>query len=360
MATQLIMTVGTNPLPVWVAWYHLKDKLEQPVSVRFVQTSQTKIEVVRLSKVIESDCPDTDILKSITIDPGSPKAVQNEIKGNIVDNFPNDNTKLHIHYTGGTKAMVVETVSTVEREIASKSDIDLNASYLDPRGDIGPKILSRTNLGVKDTRIGITADLSRIADLNGIEFVGTPSKPDRGQIERGKKFLNDNWPPRRYRTSTENKGAVLEYGTYAAFHRVLTEKNRDHWDLFQGVEGNRIARPGGRRVTPRPFELDVIAVLGYQVVLVSCTTSSESKEIKLKAMEAIIRAKQLGGEEAQAVTLCSAGNSDCAEIQAGLEDEMGSNTPHLRVWGKSRNDNLPNFQGLTDKFNTYLEDLKWN
>ena len=45
MSTQLIMTVGTNALPVWVAWYHLKDKLkdesDDDILVRFIHTAGT-------------------------------------------------------------------------------------------------------------------------------------------------------------------------------------------------------------------------------------------------------------------------------------------------------------------------------
>lgn len=358
MATQLIMTVGTNALPVWVAWHHLKDKLEQPVSVRFVYTNQTKVEMKKLNDVINSDCPGISILNAINVDPGEPKSVQNEITRNIIDSL-NDNTKIHIHYTGGTKAMVVESVSTIERKLAS-TDKTINASYLNPRGDIGPKIVSRTKLRVKDTRKGIIPDINRIAHLNGIKFIAKPSKPNERQIKRGKSFLNDGWPPApKYRESKESEGAVLEYGTYAAFHQALTKKGIGDWDLFIGTKGVRINRPGEVTVAPRSFELDVIAVLGYQVILVSCYTGKDSKEIKMKAMEAIIRAKQLGGEEAQTITLCSANNRVCAEIQAGLQDEMGGDSPYLRVWGESKSDNLPNFQGLTGKFNTYLEDLKW-
>ena len=33
VATQLILTIGTNPLPVWVAWHHLKNHLTEPISV---------------------------------------------------------------------------------------------------------------------------------------------------------------------------------------------------------------------------------------------------------------------------------------------------------------------------------------
>ena len=50
MGTQLILTVGTNPLPVWVAWYHLKEKLQEPIQVRLVHTAGTVDERDRLKK----------------------------------------------------------------------------------------------------------------------------------------------------------------------------------------------------------------------------------------------------------------------------------------------------------------------
>ena len=48
MGTLLILTVGTNPLPVWVALHHLKDNLPHPIHVRLVHTKETRDERDRL------------------------------------------------------------------------------------------------------------------------------------------------------------------------------------------------------------------------------------------------------------------------------------------------------------------------
>ena len=50
MGTLLMLTVGTNPLPVWVALHHLKDNLPSPIHVRLVHTKETTSERDRLLK----------------------------------------------------------------------------------------------------------------------------------------------------------------------------------------------------------------------------------------------------------------------------------------------------------------------
>ena len=387
MATQLIMTVGTNALPVWVAWYHLRKKLEKPkkpISVRFVYTDQTETEMKRLKEKIKSDCPRTDFLTAIPIKPGEPHAVRSAIKTNIIDPLPPNHTHLHVHYTGGTKAMGVETVSIIEKEIASKENVTLNGSYLDPRGGTGPKIVSRTELRVPDARVDVNIHFNEIANLNGIKFTHKPKAgmPDELQ-QQGHVWLQQGWPGiedsgdyladdaydgftrvlPRTPSSRPKKGDLLEYGTYAAFKKALKNRGQNHWELFHSVKGERVSHSGAR-VRPRPFELDVVAVLGYQIVVVSCTTTNPNtsegqKTIKLKAMEALIRARQLGGDEAHAITLCRAAYKDCSDIEAGLEDEMGGESPHLQIWGKTNRGNLPNIDSLTHKFTAYLRQLRW-
>ena len=358
MSTQLIMTIGTNALPIWVAWHHLKDKLGESVELRFIHTKQTKDEKVLLEKRIRSEYPGTTILAGIPIKPGEPKTIRKAIEDNIITGRPEECTHFHIHYTGGTKSMGVETVSTIEKEIASDPNTTVNASYLNPRGSAGPEIVSRTSLHVPDTRDGINVDLESIAELNGIKFT-QPLTPTPDQLNRGIQWLNNNWPdPPAYRVADENTGFVLEYGVYAAFKRALKDKGREPWQLYRGMNARRVPRHG-RRSNPNPFELDVVAVLGYQVVLVSCAILTEASPIKIKAMEGIIRAKQLGGEEAHCITVCKATNPSCDRIQAGLEDEMGDDNPHLRIWGKTNRGRLPDFNGLTSKFRSYLTDLSW-
>lgn len=359
MGTHLIMTVGTNALPIWVAWHHLKDEVGNPIELRFIHTEQSKTEKDLLVQRIKNKSPGTKILPAIPIDPGDLQGIHNAIKANVVGTRSEDCNHFHIHYTGGTKSMGVETTSIIEKTLSGVPDTTVNTSYLNPRGRDGPEIVSRTHLHVPDTREGINIDLKDIAELNGVEFEEQPGNPTSDQIKRGKQWLNAGWPhPPSHRVLSENSGFILEYGVYAAFHTALTRKNRDHWQLYRGLNGSRMARPG-RRSSPNPFELDVVAVLGYQVVLVSCVLDHDASEIKRKAMEGIIRARQLGGDEAQCITVCIAENNSCANIQSGLEDEMGDDNPHIRIWGKSNTNKLPNLEGLTNKFTNYLGNLSW-
>ena len=357
MATQLIMTVGTNPLPVWVAWQHLKKEIKDPIKLWLIHTEQTENQKDLLEQRIGN--PPRTTISALSIDSGDLQGIHDAITDNIVRTRPDNCKCFHIHYTGGTKSMGVETTSIIEKTLSEVPDTTVNTSYLSPRGSSGPEIVSRTHLYVRDTRKGIDIDLQSIAEFNGVDFVRYPQTPTADEIKRGTQWLNDNWPrPPKYRVNGENPGFVLEYGVYAAFKNALEGKGREHWQLYRGMEGRRVSRPG-RRGNPNPFELDVVAVLGYQVVLVSCAIITDPSGVKLKAMEGIIRARQLGGDEAHCITVCKATNRACANIQSGLEDEMGDDNPHIRIWGESNTDRLPDLQGLTNKFRNYLDDLNW-
>ncbi|EAW36942.1 hypothetical protein L8106_21047 [Lyngbya sp. PCC 8106] len=56
------------------------------------------------------------------------------------------------------------------------------------------------------------------------------------------------------------------------------------------------------------FEFDVAFMRSYQLFAISCTTSKDPKECKLKLFEAHTRAKQLGGDEARVALVCCCDN----------------------------------------------------
>ncbi|MGB5961441.1 MAG: hypothetical protein WBG73_12325 [Coleofasciculaceae cyanobacterium] len=56
------------------------------------------------------------------------------------------------------------------------------------------------------------------------------------------------------------------------------------------------------------FEFDVAFMRSYQLFAISCTTSKDAKECKLKLFEAYTRAKQLGGDEARVALVCCCDN----------------------------------------------------
>ena len=479
MGTQLIMTVGTNPLPVWVAWYHLKEKLPEPVSVQLVYTpdtanatgTETQKDLLK-SYFKGSTC----ILNSIPVSVNNPDRI--DICNRIIDQLPPGCTEIHVHYTGGTQAMGVATVSgmllakaTLQKE---GQDINIDASYLDPGRGSAPNIVSWVhNPLIKDTRKSIQPNIHTVAELNGFKAGGfrsshytpyprccpLPRKPTReeldagiavlehiqqfdykyrdnkGRIQRRNAFsqdLADKWkktfgqdshfvypntagqfeipsttnnntwhqdilpklknaypnctwnsggnilcyPDCASATSDQKRdleemgrflcGIWLEYAVYAAFKEVLeeidqtptqqdpTDDSRSNYDLFHNV----YVRKNTKGANPH-FELDVVVVLGYQVIVVSCGVTANRKEIKLKAMEAYHRAKQLGGDEARAIMLCVATNRVVEGIQKELEDETGTKHP-LRVWGKSQSGNIPNMASLRDKLQNLLKDLYWD
>ena len=374
MSTQLIMTVGTNALPVWVAWYHLKDKLDDDVSMRFICTEGTNTQ----KELLESLCSTTNILDHIQTDSGDPEVVWSDVAPRIYDDFDVDEGFIHIHYTGGTKVMGVETVSCIEANLRGKYTVE--ASYLDSRHKDGPRIVSFNGTLIDDARIEVTIDLKDIAKLNGFDVgpftytdrIGTTRNcpgsytPTQNQINEVNQYvpvLFDGCP------GSVDRGNLLEFAAYDAFKKALerickVNTDRCNYQIYNKVYGIRDG-------VKKPFELDVVAVLGYQVVVVSCDAShpdadrynrdhenyggtSYQTSIKRKSMEVYHRAKQIGGDEARAIMLCNCNQNTAEIIEEELADETGSTDIPLQVWG---NNTWPHLQ---QHFSAYLErGLNW-
>lgn len=356
MGTLLILTVGTNPLPVWVALHHLKDNLSHPIHVRLVHTEKTRDERDRLLKYSRN----TFSIDAVETVPGNPSTVRNDITRNLMHNLPANTTCIHVHYTGGTKVMCVETVAAVET-VALSEPIDLETSYLDPRSDSGSTLIDRDgNALVSDTRKGVEPDLRRIAELNGFEIgpfpyeywdksgnYQTSDNPAPGTLTEGQMTEGYN---ALGRFIDESESHLLEYGAYAAFQHALADisrqsPDRQNYKLFHKVF---VRRPNMTDATVKPFELDVVAVLGYQIVVVSCTLSAKHNIVKQKGMEAILRMRQLGGIEARSIVLSSASPDAQQLIQAELKEETGHPSLSLEIWGRDR------WYGLQQEFSQYV------
>lgn len=344
MGTLLMLTVGTNPLPVWVALHHLKDNLPRPIHVRLVHTKETRSERDRLLKY-SRDAYSIDTVETMS---GNPAIVRNDITQNLIHNLPDNTTRIHVHYTGGTKVMCVETVAAAENIKVSllPKNIDIETSYLDPRADAGATLIDwNGNALVSDTRNGVDPCLKRIAELNGFELgpfpyeywdewgknktrnCPAPKTLSEEQLAKGRAAFN---------TSRRFTPELLEYGTYAAFQDALADiswqcPDRSNYRLFHKVYVRRANAPDA---SVKPFELDVVAVLGYQIVVVSCTLAYEHARVKQKGMEAILRMRQLGGIEARAIVLCGASREAQQLIQAELKEETGHSSLSLEIWGK--------------------------
>ncbi len=78
------------------------------------------------------------------------------------------------------------------------------------------------------------------------------------------------------------------------------------------------------------FDVDVVALRGYQLFAFSCSTGSKKGLLKTKLFEAYIRARQLGGDEGRIALVC------CSNDPDGLEYEMRRDVDpegRIRVFG---------------------------
>lgn len=487
MTTHLILTVGKNPLPVWVVWdrltAHWQKEGQGDTAVQFVYTDGTREEKELLRRYCIA--AGATVLDDILTSQRAPN--QNYICKKIIEAHRPEFTNLHVNYTGGTVAMGVATVcAMLAAKIDLKEqnrDVSIDASYLDPGRDSAPMIVSwASDPLIEDTRVGVPADIRKIAKINGFQAGGFESKdpphkcelpqtPSKEKLIAGRvilehiwefdeapqwdetrkkwkinnKFTRDHtrrwnrifrsednftfpsnassfslpnnsaaawnvnpsvwqkeilpaikgaypscpWDPQNgvlsYPASgsaTEDQkeelkqmdaffnGIWLEYAACAAFKEVLEEVKRNSGgkrDNFQLLH-NVYVRQQGQGTADRHFELDVVAALGYQVVVISCSVTSRISRVKEKAMEAYHRAKQLGGAEARAVVLCLATYEDAKRVEKELEDETGTERP-LQVWGRQKGQqsrrypkrpampgSIPNMDSLREKFRKLLFD----
>ncbi|HHY71578.1 MAG TPA: hypothetical protein GX519_08060 [Thermoanaerobacterales bacterium] len=90
------------------------------------------------------------------------------------------------------------------------------------------------------------------------------------------------------------------------------------------------------------FEVDVIAVRGYQLFAFSCTTSSDKKTLKLKLFEAYTRARQLGGDEARVALVCCSDEPEVIrkELEQEVNQDDGDPSGRIQVFGRRHLSNL--------------------
>ncbi|MCC3406032.1 MAG: DUF1887 domain-containing protein [Microcoleus sp. PH2017_10_PVI_O_A] len=104
------------------------------------------------------------------------------------------------------------------------------------------------------------------------------------------------------------------------------------------------------------FEFDVAFMRSYQLFAISCTTSKDPKECKLKLFEAYTRAKQLGGDEARVALVCCCDNDPKKpqSLDRYLKSQLEGSVSNPKIAVFIRKD-LPN---LKDKIADWVETNK--
>jgi hypothetical protein len=145
-------------------------------------------------------------------------------------------------------------------------------------------------------------------------------------------------------------GGWLEVVVYAALKRALTLTGKP-FDLCPSI---RFARTGQQPGPTRNFELDVVAVLGYQLVAVSCTASSAEKVIKQKGFEALHRARQVGGDGVRVIVVGLQDDVMAKKSEEDLRIDVGVGLgTQVEVWPRRT------LARLEQQFADYLDVLDW-
>jgi hypothetical protein len=144
-------------------------------------------------------------------------------------------------------------------------------------------------------------------------------------------------------------GKWLEHYTLWALQQIASEcQMHQAWMNIEAIKKNDNK--------DRSFELDVVAMRGYQLFAISCTTGYKKSPLKSKLFEAYVRARQMGGDEARVglVSCAPKDNPDSnpSSIQSEIEEAWDAQGK-VRVFGAEHLPDLPTY--LKDWFDSQLQ-----
>lgn len=405
----LILLVGGNPLPNAVAaqllarpnatiWLLYSDGADgTPTTQKTADNLETFLRQRGTSWSIRQEpIPSAD---SLGIE-GRVKEIleQNKINGRI-----------GLHYTGGTKSMAVHTYRALEqvlannhpRTIYSYLDPRLLALRIDGHGTESSHIIPVLKQAGLREQLQMLPD--KLAALHGYERVKLSDNWARPKDTVG---LLELCQAIALLNSTSKGHEAWKKWVYKEQHKVLPTPSQNPGfetvtDAFEKLCGGRPATPdtvAAKLLPDKPnarltscqdwfrghwleeyvlwcvqqtksatihhsekglkykstsptnnsrddFELDVVALMGYQLFVMSCITSSDRDAVKEHLLEAYVRAHQLGGDEARVAVVC------CYDDTLRLQQEVSRSWDaegKVRVFGRNELSQLT--QGLADWF----------
>ncbi len=268
--------------------------------------------------------------------------------------------RVGLNYTGGTKAMSVHAYRVVEQWVRAKGFKPV-FSYLDAR--TLQMVFDPVDAGSSEQReyVGRALQL-RLQDLLRLhgwslreKTQNTPILPksacalsklfthDEAMLQKWKEWISDaNQPDVDDIPSEFDQIKQAFYSELQGFDKPkdwmgwLKGKWLEHYVLYSlvNLSASLHLHECAQNIVASEveFNVDVIALRGYQLLAFSCSTDTKNKPLKLKLFEAYIRARQLGGDEARVALVC------CSNDPDGLEREMQRDVDpegRIRVFGRT-------------------------
>jgi hypothetical protein len=361
----LILLVGGNPLPNAVSACLL---LKQGGRVTLIY-SKGSLDVARrladwlrqrLQAVIDP------VNAQLCVQEQEPASIYNHVR-RALDQHGGDTVGLN--YTGGTKAMAVHAYRAVEAWAPSRNRKAI-FSYLDARTNC--MIFDHSPWAISVDRQA-SLQLDDMLKLHGWCLASTPvQKPilartavaiatahaaDCGSNQpayaawKGKlstKVTEVDWPtgPQLDEVAKALK-QELEVGQEGSeklnLHKAgqrfgipiaawLTGSWLEHYVLHVLTNVLSLTAYQGISVCQPNFELDAATVVGHHLFAFSCTTQTKKDELKLKLFEAVLRARQLGGDHAGVALVTVVDSSLALSIQNEVRQQIDADE-RIRVFG---------------------------
>lgn len=388
----LFLLVGTNPLPDWVAARTLLREVSGG-QVYLVHSQATYPVAKNLGKYLTGNNYRPPVYVSVS-DPHRCAPVQQALREQLEKISPGT---LGFNYTGGTKVMATHGYRTVEA-VAQERRWPVIYSYLEDAACVmhfDPN--SSFHLGhservgrLPETRLGLAELFNlheeyRLATAPSQRVCGEAALPELVKIHSHGNLQRD-WrnglsdlvkSANQFLDERALRGKVFAFGgRFTDLVHALTPAGQvapltfdtivRHWPdefptatkLAKWLDGVWLEHyvlkqfkdnanaydlnDFGQGIEPLPktrkkFEIDVSAMRGYQLHVVSCYSGhpgikSFENNAKLKLFEAATRTRQLGGEAARTALVC------CADSPLRIENEVGELAgagTQIKVFGRN-------------------------
>jgi hypothetical protein len=302
--TDLFLLIGTNPLPNYVTAKFFVDTNPNLKRIWLIYSDKTKFQdstleyAENIEKILKQNITKpVEFPAYISLsDIGSAKKIVDDLRTSMTYKAIPYGTKLHLNYTGGTKAMAVHVYRYFYETYQN-----MTSSYLD-----GREYVLKDNYGeipAYDLREKVGISLENIIKLHGYIKNSSKYKDTHNENNKDNEESVDALEEKLFDKKTVNKGNVLEDYVYAVIKQGITN-DRILLEKFNSglitLNKRWYIRKSG---VAKSFELDVIITNGYQLCPISCVTSSDEGKCKNKGFEVYHRSQQIGGDESKKILI---------------------------------------------------------
>jgi hypothetical protein len=368
----LFLLVGKNPLPNYVAAQLMAKDDATVYLLHSPGAKGTYVVAERLKTILETSNPSLKVIPR-EIDETDGKRIEKNVSI-ILKEIPT-NTEIGLNYTGGTKPMAVHTYRILKHKYPGACFSYLDAQSLQMFITKDDESTQRSSVAQS-----VTLSLEDLIELHGyklkegrselhnpdfyLALAQVHANPDgfhewKGTWDkhrRSKGWLRSKRPittlptKDQYPLLTPIIDVFYKYGgkpgevaqqlgysnldsCYNWFDGTWLEEYTlhslleiaDELELHPyGIELKPYPVASEEIKKPRDFDLDVAAMMGYQLFAISCIASKkEGGETKKHLFEIYVRARQLGGDEARIGLVCCVENPTCLkeEIEKSWDAE---------------------------------------